>query len=49
MNEQNAIDNSPITFSIGKDECISTDSATVKTSVIPPYVKYIMSLKLINS
>jgi len=30
MNEQNAIDNSPITFSIGKDECISTDSANRK-------------------
>lgn len=30
MNEQNAIDNSPITFSIGKDECISTDFANRK-------------------
>jgi len=49
MNEQNAIDNSPITFSIGKDECISTDSANRKNFGIQPYVKYIMSLKLINS
>jgi len=30
MNEQNAILNLPITFSIGKDECIYTDSANRK-------------------
>jgi transposase len=30
MNEQNAINNSPLTFSIGKDERISTDSANRK-------------------